>query len=144
MSARPAPGGAAIGHLATLAPLPGLVVRALRRWCEGGPQALAADLGEGPADGAPAAALAFDALCRHCLGTARRPLQRHEAACPCLGEDEAALARLVDLAASGAREDALMLGCVMVRPDQAPALVHLAEQAGLALERLLLQRRRVH
>ena len=79
------------------------------------------------------AAQAFDALCRHCLAGRRRPLMRHGHACPCLGTDEAAFARLVQTATEGEREDALMLACGMVRHDLAPAVVHLAQAAGLAL-----------
>ncbi len=130
------PGALPVGTLDPLAPLPGLAVRALRRWCDAGPGALAAELGP--------AAPAFDALCRGCLAACRRPLLRHAAACPCLGADEAAFARLLELAAEGAREDALMLACAMVRPDCALALLPLAEQAGLALARALLRPARLH
>ena len=49
--------------------------------------------------------------------------------------DEAAFAEVVRLAAGGEREDALMIACCLVRPDLAPALVHLAEQAGIRLGR---------
>ena len=127
------PGGRPVGRIEALDPLPALAVRALRRCCDDGPEALAADLG------APEAAWAFDALCRHSLAACRRPPMRHGGGCPCLGADEAAFARLVELAAGGEREDALMLACVMARPDRAPTLVALAEQAGLALARALLR-----
>ena len=82
-----------------------------------------------------AAAGAFGELCALCLAAARRPLLRHASACPCLGGDEAAFAEVVRLAAGGEREDALMVACCLVRPDLAPALVHLAEQAGIRLGR---------
>jgi hypothetical protein len=67
---------------------------------------------------------------------------RHGCACPCLGADEAAFARLVQTATEGEREDALMLACCMVRPDLAPGLVHLAQAAGLALAWALAARGR--
>ncbi len=132
-------GGTPVGHLDALPALEGLAVRALRRWCDGGAEALAQDLGGalGEDRGTPAA-LAFDALCRHCLSACRRPLLRHGGGCPCLGADEAAFAQLVQVATEGEREDALMLAVCMVRPDHAPALVHLAQMAGLALRRALL------
>ena len=127
-------GGAPVGHLDALPALEGLSVRALRRWCDAGPEGLAEDFGT--ALGEPhgdRVALAFDALCRHCLAWCRRPLLRHGGGCPCLGADEAAFARLVLTATDGEREDALMLAFCMVRPDLAPGLVHLAQMAGLAL-----------
>ena len=129
----PSPGGLPVGHLHALPALEGLSVRALRRWCDGGPAALAEDLSELLGTRGDGAAQAFDALCRHCLAGCRRPLMRHGCACPCLGADEAAFARLVQTATEGEREDALMLACCMVRHDLAPALVHLAQAAGLAL-----------
>jgi hypothetical protein len=133
MSASPT-GGAPVGHLEALPPLEGLTVRALRRWCDSGPRALAEDLGWALGeDHGERAARDFDALCRHCLAGGRRSLMRHALACPCLGADEAAFARLVQTATEGEREDALMLACVMVRPDLAPALVGLAQAAGLSL-----------
>ncbi|HVG46796.1 MAG TPA: hypothetical protein VM899_01470 [Rubellimicrobium sp.] len=142
MSGLPA-GGLPVGRMETLQPLEGLCVRALRRWCDGGAEALAEDLGgalgEGPGE---RAAQAFDALCRHCLSSCRRPLMRHGGGCPCLGSDEAAFAQLVRTATEGEREDALMLACCMVRPDLAPALVHLAQMAGLALRSALVSRPR--
>ena len=132
-------GGAPVGRVETLQPLEGLSVRALRRWCDGGAEALAEDLGWALGeDHGGRAAKAFDALCRHCLASCRRPLMRHGGGCPCLGADEAAFAQLVQTATEGEREDALMLACCMVRPDLAPSLVHLAQMAGLALRSALV------
>jgi hypothetical protein len=130
------PGGAPVGRLDALAPIEALCVRALRRWCDDGPEALARDLGlaMGEARGAAAAA-AFDALCRRCLTGGRRPLMRHAAGCPCLGADEAAFALFVRTAAEGEREDAMLLACLMGRPAEVPALVHDAQRAGLELLR---------
>ncbi|TNC74898.1 hypothetical protein [Rubellimicrobium roseum] len=136
------PGGAPVGRLDTLPPLEGLSVRALRRWCDGGAEALTEDLTGSLGDRGEGAARAFDALCRHCLAGCRRPLLRHGGTCPCLGADEAAFARLVQTATEGEREDALMLACCMVRHDLAPALVHLAQMAGLALACALATRGR--
>ncbi len=141
MTALP-PGGLPVGHLDALPPLEGLSVRALRRWCDGGTEALAEDLSARLGTRGDEAAQAFDALCRHCLTGCRRPLMRHGYACPCLGADEAAFAHLVQTATEGEREDALMLACCMVRPDLAPALVHLAQAAGLALAWALAARGR--
>lgn len=146
MSAPPPPGGAAVGalvgHLDTLPPLGELSVRALRRWCDAGTEALARDLGLTLGeDGGEEAASALDALFRQGLAASRRPLMRHDRGCPCLGADEAVLAALVQAATEGEREDALLLACLLVRPDLAPRLVHLAQAAGLALARGLAARR---
>ena len=102
-----------------------------------GPLALDLAASVGTARG-EAAAASFGALCRLCLGAARRPLLRHGADCPCVGADEAAFAELVTLAAQGEREDALLLACCLVRIDLAPALVGHAQQAGLHLARALV------
>lgn len=134
-------GGAPVGHLDSLPPLGELSVRALRRWCDDGALALARDLGLALGDpGGEEAASALDALFRHCLAGGRRPFMHHGGGCPCLGADEAAFAELVQTATEGEREDALLLACLMVRPDLAPLLVHLAQAAGLALRLALVSR----
>lgn len=74
-------------------------------------------------------------ICGLCASYGRRPLMRHGLGCACLGADEACFAHMVAAAATGAREDALMLAALIVRPDLAPALVALSEQLGLALNR---------
>ena len=43
---------------------------------------------------------------------------------------------MIGAAADGAREDAMMLAALIVRPDFAPALAALSEQLGLALQRM--------
>lgn len=136
------PGARAVGHLADLDPASQLAVVALRLWCDGGTEALGRDLAAA-GDGGPAVAESFARFCAHCLAAARRPMVRHGACCPCLGADEAALAALVRMAAEGEREDAMMLGMVMLRADAVPAAVGLAQQAGLSLRRLILRGGRV-
>lgn len=74
-------------------------------------------------------------LCSFCARHCRRPLSAHGEGCPCLGGDEACLARFVELAIAGERDEALMLAMLLVRADLAPIAVALAEQAGLALRR---------
>jgi hypothetical protein len=68
---------------------------------------------------------------------------RHGTGCPCLGADEAALAAFLRMAAEGEREEAMMMGMVMLRADAVPEAVALAQQAGLALRRLILRGSRV-
>jgi hypothetical protein len=136
------PGAMAVGHLAELDPASQLAVVALRLWCDRGAEALARDLSVA-GDTGPAAAAAFARFCAHCLGAARRPLMRHGTGCPCLGADEAALVAFLRMAAEGEREEAMMMGMVMLRADAVPEAVALAQQAGLALRRLILRGSRV-
>jgi len=82
---------------------------------------------------------AFDAVWRHIALHGRRPLMRHGTGCSCLGADEACLATLVEAATEGAREDALLMACLVVRPDMSPMVVADAAVLGLALRRLVLR-----
>lgn len=114
-------GGLPVGHFDDLAPLEARVVAALRLWDpDGSTTGPARALGE------------LLALCQH---YGRRPLLRHAVGCPCLGADEACLARLVATAATGGREDAMLIATLMVRPDVAPALSAVAQDFGLGLAR---------
>ncbi|AAV94095.1 hypothetical protein KQ247_12625 [Ruegeria pomeroyi] len=127
MSAAVHRGGAAVGHLADLPTLEASAVHCLRLW---------SDATEGRAalpEGRSAELL--KQICGLCASYGRRPLMRHGLGCACLGADEACFAHMVAAAATGAREDALMLAALIVRPDLAPALVALSEQLGLALHR---------
>lgn len=65
---------------------------------------------------------------------------RHAPACPCIGADEACFAALVADAAEGAREDAMLISTLIVRPDFAPAAAACAEELGVALRRATLTR----
>jgi hypothetical protein len=117
-------------------------VRCLRLWCD--PLVVrdriavdfAAALGPQAGQGAVATR---DHLCEGLVCHARRPLLRHDGACPCLGTDEACFAPVVSAAAERAREDAIRLAILIVRPDMAFALVGHAAQLGLALRRMGLR-----
>ena len=140
---RPPRGGAPLGHLAELDPVSSAAVLYLRLWCEGQKAHIARDfdLALGADHGAGSFA-AFCDLCRLCLDYGRRPLRRHHLSCACFGSDEACFAQLITSAGEGAREDALMLGMLLVRPDIAPMLVAQAASVGLALQRMMLRQRR--
>lgn len=88
------------------------------------------------ADQGRAAMLTLDRLCGLCVHHGRRPLVRHGLGCGCLGADENCFAQMIAAAAEGAREDAMMMASLIVRPDFAPALASLSEQLGLALQRM--------
>lgn len=139
MSAPSARGGAAVGRLADLTPLEAGAVMYLRLWGEGsGGRADAAsdfDIALG-ADRGRAAMLTLDRLCSLCAHHGRRPLIRHGLGCGCLGADENCFAQMIAAAAEGAREDAMMMASLIVRPDYAPALASLSEELGLALRRM--------
>lgn len=131
-------GAAPVGHVADLDPIEAGAVRCLRLWCEAdGPQSLVArdfvaSLG---AEAGGRAAETFSELCALCVRYGRRPLMHHATGCACVGADEACFARLVGAAGAGAREDAMLIASLLVRPDVAPGLAILAERIGLCLRR---------
>ena len=127
-----APGAAPVGQLDDLAAPERLAVLGFRLWCDTGPAGVEHLLD--PGSRAP-----FNRLCGLCTTAARRPLLPHGQDCPCLGADECPLATLILSAATGEREDALMLAMTMVRADRAPAVVAAAEATGVALRRLCLR-----
>lgn len=122
-------GGAPVGQLADLGPVEAGAVLCLRLWQAEG------DRLAGTLD--PAALAAFSSITRLWQDFGRRPMMRHGPACRCLGADEACFAQLVASAATGEREDAMLIACLMVRADAAPGLAALAEDFGLALRRAL-------
>jgi hypothetical protein len=139
---RPSRGGAPVGFLAELDPVEAAAVLYLRLWCEGAPGERRIghelDAALGPQAG-QRALCALRALCGLCVRHRRRPLMRHEPDCVCLGADEACFANLVGAAAAGDREDAILIGTLLVRADMALHLVNHAEQFGLALRRMALR-----
>jgi hypothetical protein len=132
------PGAVAVGRLAELPPLERRVIRCLRLWCDEpqAPHGLTADLaarrGTAAAEGIAAD---FGELMQCFVRHARRPMLRHDVDCPCAGPDECVFASFVALAAEGAREDAVLMAALMVRPDVALPLATLAEAIGLELAR---------
>lgn len=136
---RPPRGSAPVGHISDLGPVEAGAVIFLRLWA-GEPQGrprLEADFTAllGPVDG-PAAAERFDTLCRLCHSHGRRPLCRHAPDCRCLGADEACFAAFLVTACEGEAEDALLMACLLVRPDVAPCLADLARAVGFDLMRM--------
>ncbi|MAM62717.1 hypothetical protein [Maritimibacter sp. UBA3975] len=130
-------GGAAVGSLDELDAVEAGAVLCLRLWCQpvDAPDR-AAFLADTAGSGGRAALGAIGALCELCLTYGRRPLMRHAMGCRCLGADEACVARIVEAALAGERDDAMLMAALLVRADMAPAAVALAEQAGVALARL--------
>ncbi len=139
MSSPSSRGGAAVGRLTDLAPIEAGAVMYLRLWSEGAKgRADAAsdfDIALGANQGR-AAMLTLDRLCSLCASYGRRPLIRHGLGCACLGADENCFAQMIAAASEGAREDAMMMASLIVRPDFAPALASLSEKLGMALRRM--------
>lgn len=139
-SRSPAPRGAApVGRVADLPAPEAGAVRVLRLWLSGetGRGRAIADftatlgLGHGAA-----AAEAIDRLCGLIIAHGRRPLMRHSTDCLCLGADEAVFAEFISRAASGEREEAMLMASLMMRADMAPLAVALAEEVAVALIRM--------
>ncbi len=139
MNAQDRSGRLPVGHVAELEPLEASAVLYLRHWCDG-PEAKAQVWNDFSrclgAEPGRAALKSLERFCELCIRHGRRPLMRHSLKCRCLGADEACFANLIAAAAEGAREDALLLATLMVRPDVAPSLVMQAETLGLALKRI--------
>lgn len=132
-------GGAPVGYLTELGGVEAGAVRCLRLWCEGPDgktevwRGLAAALGP---DRGRATLCAFEGLLGLLVDHGRRPLMRHDVGCKCLGADEATFANFVSAAASGQREDAMLMAMLLVRPDMSLPLTHLAQTFGLSLHRI--------
>ena len=80
----------------------------------------------------------FEELCALCTRHGRRPLMRHSVQCKCLGADESCFANFIATAATGEREDALLIATLLVRADVAPLVAALAADVGLAFKRMRL------
>lgn len=127
-------GGAPVGYLHEFDAPDAQAICLLRHWCTDGEAGLHQYLSGGSTKFKTA--VLTDAMSQ--IGSVlaqhgRRPFMRHDAQCQCVGGDEACFATMINAAAEGAREDAMMLACLMVRADFSPVLVGLAEQLGLAL-----------
>jgi hypothetical protein len=81
----------------------------------------------------------FEDLCGLCTKHGRRPLMRHSVNCKCLGSDESCFANFIATAATGDRDDAMLIATLLVRPDVAPLITSLAANFGLALKRMNLR-----
>jgi hypothetical protein len=134
-------GGAPVGFIAELDGIEAASVIYLRLWCDG-PEAKAAmwndfacSLGTDYGSGA---FKAFEDLCSLCTTHGRRPLMRHSLNCKCLGADESCFANFIACAATGDREDAMLIATLLVRPDVAPLITALATDFGHALMRMNL------
>lgn len=81
----------------------------------------------------------FEQLMSVVLSHSRRPLQRHQLNCKCVGGDENAFANFVVAAAAGDREDAMLFATTLVRPDMSFTAACMAEPVGLALRQMVVR-----
>jgi len=132
-------GGAPVGFVAGLDSIEAASVIYLRLWSDG-PDAraqvwsdFANTLGS---DQGKKALKSFEDLCALCAHHGRRPLMRHSVHCKCLGADESCFANFIATAATGDREDAMLMATLLVRPDVAPLVASLATDVGLAFMRM--------
>lgn len=131
-------GAEAVARIAALPVSEALVIGALRARCEGPDQMalFASELRQmAGAERGLRLEESLDDFFALLLRHLRRPLMRHGMTCGCVGADEAVLAHLVSIAASGDREDAMLMACLLVRADVAPSVVHRACLLGLELMR---------
>lgn len=134
-------GGAPVGFITELDALEAASVIYLRLWGDG-PDAQAQvwhdfASGLGPDQGRKALK-SFEDLCSLCTRHGRRPLMRHSVQCKCLGADESCFANFIATAATGDREDAMLIATLLVRPDVAPLIASLAADVGHAFMRMRL------
>lgn len=135
-------GGAPVGFITELEAVEAASVIYLRLWCNG-PDGQADVLNDfasslGAVQGKKAVQ-SFEDLCRLCAQHGRRPLMRHSVNCKCLGSDESCFANFIATAATGDRDDAMLIATLLVRPDVAPLITSLAAHFGLALKRMNLR-----
>ena len=131
-------GTAPVGRLCDLPALERRVVVCARLWREGpmGRAELDRSLADshGPAIGR-AARDRLDDLLRLTVTHARRPIDLGGVGCEGASGDECVLARLVALAAEGAREEAILISALLIRADLALELARRAMALGLLLLR---------
>jgi hypothetical protein len=142
ISAQDKRGGAPVGFITELDGIEAASVIYLRLWCNG-PDSQASVWNDfastlGNTQGRKALN-AFEELCSLCSRHGRRPLMRHSVNCKCLGSDESCFANFIGAAATGDRDDAMMIATLLVRPDVAPLITALATDFGLALKRMKLR-----
>tara|TARA_R110002020_G_scaffold431735_1_gene641766 strand:+ start:448 stop:915 length:468 start_codon:yes stop_codon:yes gene_type:complete len=135
----PIRGAASVGTIRDLNGIEAASVLYLRLWCDGAAaqqtvrNEFAATLGE---EAGQRALRNFEQLFALCREHGRRPLMRHGLDCQCLGADEACFARFIDTAATGEREDAMLIATLLVRVDMAPLITALAADVGHAFLRM--------
>lgn len=136
-------GGLTVSSVDVMPAPEAFLVGCLREWCDSrsGPASVRERLAErmGATEGAicySAMEDMFSVLFRH----SRRRLVRHDRDCKCVGADEAILAHFVSTAATGVREDAMLLASLLIEPTMMMSLTESASRVGLHLRRAELRK----
>ena len=136
-------GGTPVGQLDDLGQVEACAVVYLRLWADGagGQQAIWNDLTAAlGAERARTVLAQFEDIVALMSRHGRRPLMRHALQCRCVGGDEACFGTFIATAATGEREDAMLMAMLMIRPDFAPQLTAAAADFGLGLKQMQLRR----
>ncbi|MEO0379556.1 MAG: hypothetical protein AAF252_04755 [Pseudomonadota bacterium] len=132
-------GGAPVTTLNRLDAWEAAIILSLRRWCEGPSGQLIIRNELDCAFGRSEAVRAwedFDCLIRRIVGTAFRPLVRHDVGCNCVGSDEYVFAHLVGTASEGHLNDAALIATLLSGPAHAEQIAVLAGEVGLSARRM--------
>ena len=134
-------GAAPVGLLEELPRLEAAVIMYLRLWCDSpeGQASIWRDFhGHYGKKTARSQMARFEKLMSMVLIHSRRPLQRHQPKCACVGGDECAFANFIVAAALGEHEDAMLLASNFMRPDMAMVAANMAGPVGLALSQIVV------
>jgi len=132
-------GGVALAALDHMEAWEANLVLNLRLWCEGpngqrhAKQDYAETLPEAEVERAWAS---FEQLVRKVLGTAHRPLIRHEVGCNCVGSDECIFVHLIRTASDGHLNDAALIATLLSGPAHAEHIAILAGEVGDTIRRV--------
>lgn len=133
-------GAAPVGLLEEMPRLEAATVMYLRLWCDSpeGQASIWRDFyGHYGKKQARSQMARFEKLMSMVLINSRRPLQRHQLRCTCVGGDECAFANFIVAAALGETEDAMLLASSFMRPDMAVVAANMAGPVGLALSQMV-------
>lgn len=133
-------GAAPVAMLDEMPRLEAAVVIYLRLWCDSpeGQASVWQDFsGFYDAKTARTQMARFEQLLSMVLSHSRRPMQRHNVKCACVGGDECAFANFIVSAALGEPEDAMLLASNFMRPDMAVVAANMAGPVGLALSQMV-------
>ena len=132
-------GGAAVAALNHLEGWEANLVLNLRLWCEGpgGQRHARRDYtGTLPEIDAARAWAVFEQLLEKIVGSAYRPLVRHEVGCNCVGSDECIFVHLIRTASDGHLNDAALIATLLAGPAHAEHIAVLAGEVGHTIRRI--------
>lgn len=132
-------GGATVAALNRMDSWEANLVLNLRLWCEGpnGQSHARRDYtGALPEQDADRAWNNFEKLVKKIVGTAHRPLVRHQVGCNCVGSDECVFVHLIRTASDGHLNDAALIATLLSGPAHAEHIAILAGEVGDTIRRI--------